>query len=383
MPKARIAIMLTRFSRYGGVEQFGFRLAELLASKDYLVDFICARQEIDVPNGVTVQKTGRPFGPRWLKMLIFACGGERICKKNNYDCIISLGKTVRQDILRVGGGPLPEFWRLSERSYPEDLARFFKKLQRKLNPANMLTRRIENAQYQNAGLIIAVSHFVRNRILAANPETDPGRIQVIYNRPDLTRFSPPCPEERAEARIRFGIAPDMIAIGLATSNFQLKGTTPLIKALKALPEDCMLVVAGGRNPDKYVKLAARFGIGDRVRFLGKVDDMPAWYRAIDVFTLPSFYDACSNAVLEALASGLPTLSSASNGSSYFLQPENVVADPGDAGELTHVLSRLIVEARRNAETGTRKTFEWPGDITSGIEAFAAMVEAYIGTMNGH
>lgn len=369
--------MLPRFSRYGGVEQFGFRLAETLAAKGYLVDFICARREVDAPKGVTVRKTGRPFGPRWLKMLIFAFGGEKIRKNNNYDCTISLGKTLHQDIMRVGGGPLPEFWRLSERSYPEGIARFFKKLQRKLNPANYLTRLIENAQYAKTGHIIAVSHFVRDRILAANPATDPDRIHIIYNRPDLTRFSPPANDERAVARERFGLAPDTIAIGLATSNFQLKGTAPLIKALAILPENCILVIAGGRNPAQYETLAATLGLADRVRFLGKVDDMPLWYKAIDVFTLPSFYDACSNAVLEALASGLPTLSSDSNGSSYFLPPQNVVTDPGNPEELARVLTPLIDQARHNAKTGTRETFAWPDDITSGIDAFADMVEEYI------
>ncbi|CAK7010389.1 MAG: Lipopolysaccharide core biosynthesis protein RfaG [Desulfovibrio sp.] len=369
--------MLPRFSRYGGVEQFGCRLAEALAAKGYSVDFICARQEVDAPANVTVRKTGRPFGPRWLKMLVFAKKAEAIRRANEYDCVISLGKTLHQDILRVGGGPLPEFWKLSERSYPAGTARCLKKLQRRLNPANILTRRIENEQYRTAKRIVAVSHFVRDLILSANPETDRDRMRVIYNKPDLTRFAAPSPEERKNARHAFGIAPETIAIGLATSNFQLKGTAPLIKALTKLPENCALVVAGGRNHAPYMKLAQELGLGDRVRFCGKVDDMPAWYKAIDVFTLPSFYDACSNAVLEALASGLPTLSSASNGSSYFLPPENVVANPGDANELAHVLTRLVKEAARNTASGTRETFVWPENIASGITAFVSLVEEYL------
>ncbi len=57
--------------------------------------------------------------------------------------------------------------------------------------------------------------------------------------------------------------------------------------------------------------------------------MPAFYRALDIFVLPTFYDACSNAVLEAAATGIRVLSTPFNGSSRFLPPERILADPGD------------------------------------------------------
>ena len=376
---ARIALMLPRFSRYGGVEQFGFRLSEALATKGHLVDFICARQETDPPAGVRVHCTGRPYGPRWLKMLLFASKVESLRRVGNYDCSISLGKTFAQDILRVGGGPLPAFWRYSEKSYPGSVSRFLKQCARRVNPANVLTRWLENRQYAGTQHIVAVSHFVRELILEAAPDIDPSCVRIIYNRPDLQRFSPQTTEQREAARKRFGIAPDAIAIGLATSNFQLKGVAPLIRALALLPENCMLQVAGGRNYSAYTALASNLGLAGRVRFLGKVDDMPTWYQALDVFTLPSFYDACSNAVLEALATGLPTLSSASNGSSYFLPPENIVQNPGDSKELADVLSLLTLQAEDNKKTGMRIPFSWPNEVVAGLDAFVSLVEEFLAT----
>jgi UDP-glucose:(heptosyl)LPS alpha-1,3-glucosyltransferase len=371
--------MLPRFSRYGGVEQFGFRLAGALAARGHQVDFICARQEVDPPDGVSVLRTGRPRGPRWLKMLVFARGAESLLRAGRYDCAVSLGKTLSQDILRVGGGPLPQFWRYSEKSYAEGPSRYWKQLTRRLNPANLLARCLENRQFAGAGSIVAVSHFVRDLILEAAPGLAPETVTVIYNRPDLARFSPPTAEERAKARQRFGIAGETVAIGLAASNFQLKGTAPLIRALARLPERCALYVAGDRNHAAYTALADSLGLGERVHFLGKLDAMPEWYKALDVFALPSFYDACSNAVLEALASGLPTLSSSSNGSSYFLPPENVVTDPGDSDELARVLARLVSQAEEQAKSGARTPFTWPEDLPSGPEAFVSLVETYLGT----
>ena len=376
-PPARIAVMLPRFSRYGGVEQFGFRLSEALAEKGHHVDFICARQEISPPQGVRILQTGRPYGPRWLKMLIFAHRAEALRCAGKYNCTISLGKTIKQDILRVGGGPLPAFWRYSEKSYTGLASRWLKRCTRRLNPANLLTRWLENRQYAEAQSIVAVSHFVRELILDAAPGIDPSRVRVIYNRPDLRRFSPPTAEEREAARLRFGITPDKIAIGLATSNFQLKGVAPLIQSLVCLPKNCSLYVAGGRNHRDYDALAASLGIRDRVHFMGKVDDMPVWYQAIDLFVLPSFYDACSNAVLEALATGLPTLSSASNGSAYFLPPENIVQDPGNSEELASVLSGLIQQAEDNKKHALRRSVPWPDDVVAGLAAFVDMVEEFL------
>lgn len=374
---ARIAVMLPRFSRYGGVEQFGYRLAAALAAKGHRVTFICARQEEEAPSGVTVLRTGRPHGPRWLKMLFFALRAEALRRAGSYDCAISLGKTLNQDILRVGGGPLREFWRYSERAYPEGPARLWKQCKRRLDPANRLTLRMEERQYRTTGRIIAVSHFVQDLIFAANPDIDRDRVSIVYNRPDLTRFAPPGAEERAAARAAFGIPPETTAIGLATSNFQLKGVGPLIRALKELPDSCALYVAGGRSHGQYDALANGLGLSERVFFLGKVDAMPLWYQAMDIFTLPSFYDACSNAVLEALAAGLPVLSSASNGSAYFLPPQNIVHNPGDSHELAAVLLCLLIQAEANKKAGTRPAFAWPDDLPAGLDAFVDQVEACI------
>ncbi|MEG1610945.1 MAG: glycosyltransferase family 4 protein, partial [Bilophila sp.] len=131
------------------------------------------------------------------------------------------------------------------------------------------------------------------------------------------------------------------AIATATSNFMLKGTGVLIRALALLPDTVHLYVAGGRAPLSYEHLADSLGVRERVHFLGLVDDMPALFRGMDLFVLPSFYDACSNAVLEALACGLKVLSTTANGSSVFLPPDQVTPDPGNAPDLAQRIQRLI------------------------------------------
>lgn len=373
--RARIAIMLPRFSRYGGVEQFGCRLAEGLAGRGHAVDFICARKEADAPAGVRVLTVGRPPGGRFVKMVWFLIGAERLRKAGRYDLAVSLGKTWNQNLSRMGGGPLRVFWELSERALPEGRARLLKRLARRLSPANRLTLFLEQRQFTAQSDVIAVSHLVRDWLLRAHPTLEPGRVDVIYNRPDTSRFSPPTAAGRAASRkalaascgASFPEEREPVCIGTASTNFQLKGVGPLIKALALLPEHVLLFVAGGRDSGGYKKLARSLGVGDRVFFLGKVDDMPAFYRALDVFILPTFYDACSNAVLEALASGCRTLTSASNGAAYFLPPDAVLADPGDVEAMAEKLALAM-------ERPAPPPFAWPDTVPNGLEAFMDALE---------
>lgn len=395
----RVAILLPRLSRYGGMENFGYQLSGRLVEAGYSVDFICSRMECVPPAGVKVICLGRVglFSP--LKMLHFAWTAERQRQCGRYDLSIGLGKSLRQDILRSGGGPQRIFHAKSILAYPAGLPRTLKKLSRLLSPANCLTEIIEKIQMRQTGTIVAVSDLVKDWIIEAHPSVAPEKIQVIYNKPELARFSPIPPQDRGTVqgqgreygqerdkllaqreylRAQWGVAAHEVALGLAGTNFSLKGVEPLIRALALLPKNFKVLVAGGRGSHKYLKLAQELGLnpdsatksaigGQRVRFVGKVDDMPGFYRALDMFVLPTFYDACSNVVLEALACGIMSVTSASNGAARFLPPDQVLADPADYTTLARIISRL-------AEKPAGEPFVWPADRKSGLDAYLELIE---------
>lgn len=370
---ARIAVMLPRLSRYGGVEQFAFRLAEALAETnncEHEVDFICARAESVPPVGVRAVVVGRIGGFKWLKMLWFLVGAELARRRGRYDLAVSLGKTWRQDLLRVGGGPQGIFWRLSERAWAPGPARWGKRARRLLSPANWLTRIIDNHQYRSGCRIICVSDAVAGWVRRTYPDIPAP--EVIYNLPDLARFRPPSKEERERARARLGVVSDetpetvQVIMGTAASNFALKGTLVLVRALAFLPERFRLYVAGGRSSAACRRLAARLGVERRVTFLGKVDDMRSFYHALDLFVLPTFYDACSNAVLEARACGLRVLSSDANGSSVFLPSGQVTPHPEDARDL----ARRLLDLNGQAAPGP---FQLPETAQAGLAAWVTVI----------
>lgn len=359
---AHLAVVIPRLSTYGGAEGFALRLAGALAGAGHAVDFLCARQETEAPPGVRVVRLGRPGLFKSLKILWFALSAEAAVRRGRYDLVFGLGKSLSQDVLRVGGGPLPVFWRLSARAWAPGPARAFKMLRRRLSPANWLNLAIEARQCRTAPVIVCVSDLVRDWMLAAHPELAGRDVRVIYNRPDLSRFRPFSGDGRRAAREALGVAPDEVLVTTAGTNFALKGIGPLLQALALLPENFRLAVAGGRGSGRWLELARALGVAGRVAFPGKVEDMPAFYNAGDIFCLASFYDACSNAVVEALACGSRVLSSASNGSAAFLDPGHVFADPGDAAALAALIERTAAEPRPGP-------FAWPEGLVSGLEPY--------------
>ncbi|MEW5773447.1 MAG: glycosyltransferase family 4 protein [Thermodesulfobacteriota bacterium] len=368
---SRLGLFLPRLSDYGGAEGFALRLAAALAGDGHAVDFVCARKEAEAPDGVRARLVGRPLLPRSAKIAWYAAMAERVRRREKYDLTISLGKTLRQDLLRMSGGPLDVFWRLSERAYGAGLARAWKAARRRAAPANALIRAIERRTLENSRVIVAVSHRVRDWLLEAHPWLAGRDIRVIYNRPDLARFTPPTPEARRAARAAWGLDRGQTALCLAGTNFALKGVDQMIAALALLPPEFVLLVAGGRKPGRFASRAESLGLARRVRFLGRVEDMPSLYAASDVFVLPTFYDTCSNAALEALAAGCKVITSRDNGASFFLPERWVLADPADVQTLAETVAAASAEP-------PPPPFAWPADVPSGVEPYLALVREMLG-----
>lgn len=366
MNQARIGIFLPRLSDYGGVERVAYRLAGLLAGAGYEVEFVCARVENEPPEGVTPVVVGRPGPFKWMKVAWYALAAEWVRWKKNYDLTIGLGEVLNMDLLRISGGPRKSFWPLSVRAYPKGIAREWKKWRRRLSPANHVSHCIRNMQASGNSRIATVSHLSRDWLTDAYPRLDPTAIRVVYNQPDLSRFQPPTPEQREASRKRFGMKDGEVAIVFAGTAFERKGLLPSIQAMAKLPENFRLYVAGGRKPGSFADLAGKLGVGNRVVFLGRVEDVQSLYHGADISLLPTFYDTCANVVPESLACGLKTIGSASDGSSFFLPERWIVRDPEDAGEIA---AKVLAASKEDEAVH----FSWPEEVECGLEPYLGMV----------
>jgi UDP-glucose:(heptosyl)LPS alpha-1,3-glucosyltransferase len=105
-----------------------------------------------------------------------------------------------------------------------------------------------------------------------------------------------------------------------------------------------LLAGGDRAAPRYQRLAMRHGVGNRVRFLGRRDDVPELMRAVDALALPSLFEPFGNVALEAMASGLPVLTTSRCGIAEIVPRELrplVVDDPANVAELAAKMQALI------------------------------------------
>lgn len=136
---------------------------------------------------------------------------------------------------------------------------------------------------------------------------DRQRLHVMRNGVDLERFQP---VDRIEARQHLGLPVDrriLLSVGLL---IERKGHHIAIEALKQLPEDVLLVIAGsGPERERLGNLAKECGVAARLQFAGQVpnDQLKWWYSAADALVLCSSREGWANVLLEAMACGTPAV----------------------------------------------------------------------------
>jgi UDP-glucose:(heptosyl)LPS alpha-1,3-glucosyltransferase len=219
-------------------------------------------------------------------------------------------------------------------------------------------RTLEQAQLANARRIVAVSHLVA-RLLSRGYGIAPGAITVVPNGIDTARFDRRLlAPMRSERRASLGLGDDVTFLVLA-NNLLLKGVDTAILALDRLRRrgvpGLRLLVAGGIPDSRIARVIRRANVGDAVQFLGHVEDVTGLLAAADVLLHPTRWDACSLSTSEAMASGLPVVTTAQNGASELITPEDdgfVLPECEDADGLATVMAALTDPGLRRA-IGTR------------------------------
>lgn len=355
----------------GGAETYIADLARRLAHDDHEVHlFTCAWDADALPEALHVHQLPQPRGPRFLRPWHFG----RICNHalRDYPQLVSIGfnKTWGQDILYPQGGLHVASAEHNTRKHSSVLVRGLARIIKGIDIAHWSYSLLERQQYLGAQqpLIVVNSDMVREHC-RLHYALDPDAVQVVRSAIDPGRFAAPDRlRRRLECREQWGINADETVALFVAMNYRLKGLDPLLHAVKLLAgrERFRLVVAGNAHTSRYERLARRLGIQDRVCWLGPRRDVHNCFFAADFLVHPTFYDPCSLVVLEALACGLPVVTTKYNGASELLDPPcegYVVNDPHDHAQLSWCLAQLLNPAKRAAcaqaarKTAQRWTFE--------------------------
>lgn len=204
----------------------------------------------------------------------------------------------------------------------------------------------ELATFRHAARIVAVSKMVRDEL--ENIGVAPDKIEVIVNGVDCEEFAPG-PADRP----RLGLPPGVV-LGLFVGDLQspIKNLDIVLQGLVDAPS-MHIAVAGRPEGSPYPAMAARLGVADRVHFLGFRRDVADLMRAADFFVLPSRRDSCPLVLLEAMASGLPVVTSRMVGTSNLVGTEAgfVLSAPDDRATLDAALRTFATDADRRTEMG--------------------------------
>ena len=159
---------------------------------------------------------------------------------------------------------------------------------------------------------IAVSNAVRENVIR-RLSLPPALIRTLHNGVDLERFHSVSAVERHAIRTQMGWSAGTRIILMAARLVPQKNHAFVLRQLPEIFRDaprarCIFAGAGPEQAN-LESLAASLGLADRVTFLGSRDDIPRLLSAADIFILPSLKEGFSNAILEAMACGLPVVAS--------------------------------------------------------------------------
>jgi UDP-glucose:(heptosyl)LPS alpha-1,3-glucosyltransferase len=255
----------------------------------------------------------------------------------------------------------------------------------RLNLRRVRMARIEARAAARARRIIAVSRRLRG-LLVARHDVDARHVVVIPNGVDTGRFAAArLAPLRAAQRAALGLADELLCL-LVAHNLRLKGFDTALRALgslhgKGLP--VRLAVAGGVPDRPWLQLVDRMGLGRLVTLHGNVTEVERLYAAADVLVHPTRWDACSLATIEAMACGLPVVTTAANGAADLITDGidgYVMGDPEDHALLAERIASLLDPGLRSRIGEAARLAAARADIRTNCAAVEAVLAEVAGEM---
>jgi UDP-glucose:(heptosyl)LPS alpha-1,3-glucosyltransferase len=358
----RIALTVGSFNLLGGIERVTVQLAIGYQALGHEVTVFATDWDPQFEGRFRFERVDAPSSPAWLRTLTLPRATAKKLQGQTFDLIHGQGtSTMDCDLLTFHS--VHAAW--LEVSVRESGAWSPVALAKRLYPFHRAAIAVERAQVRtHRGMIHACSEEVREEVIR-HYGADPDRVVAIPWGIDLSVFRPDA-ESRARMRADWGVGPDARVLLLVANEFNRKGLGPTLEAMAALIRpDVRLVVAGRGDPAPYRAHIEALGLTDRVTFLGHVEVAPV-YQGADLFVLPSTYEGWGLVVGEALAAGLPVVSSKFPGSLVMIAPgENglLLDDARDVPGLARAIDEALrpeTHARMAAQARTSVLrFGWP------------------------
>jgi UDP-glucose:(heptosyl)LPS alpha-1,3-glucosyltransferase len=352
----KIAIIRRKYTFHGGAEGFSQALIKQLSSAGNEIHIYAIEWENTTAKNIFFHKVPSITFNSFLRDLTFAVFSYFILRKHRkqYDIIQSHDKTMYQDIYRAGDGCHIEW--LKQRRQRMGLAG---KLSILLNPYHLLILNLEHKIFSRRRYkkIIAISEMVKRNIID-NYGVSSDDIEVIYNGVDTERFHPDnIKKYRSGIRKQYSLSESDFVVLFVGSGFERKGVEHLIKAVESISEPVAVLIVGKGPGNKFKGLIVR----QNVIFCGPQKEIEKFYAAADIFVFPAIYEPFGNVHLEALASGLPVITTKNSGAAEIIEDGKngfAVDVPEDFNVIAERIRFFFDEDKlRSAREHARKTAE--------------------------
>jgi UDP-glucose:(heptosyl)LPS alpha-1,3-glucosyltransferase len=359
----KIALVFPNCHRRGGIERAVLETANYLAGRDHEVHLCACRWDESALDPRVIRHPVRPGrGPAPLPAIAFAWRSRRCAAKINADVTATFS---------VYGPPNAVFWAGSvHRAWlqtSQSQRNFWGRLKQKLNPFHPVMLAFE--RYYLAGRkykkLIAYTQQVKSDFLNLYgvPEQD---VVIIPNGYSPTEFNITQRDEKRRAmRSKLGYTTDDRIILFVANELHRKGFAELLRAFAAVgkPNEHLLAV-GRASPAPFRARIESLGLTNRVRFEGSANNIADFYAAADIFALPTQYEPWGLVIVEALACGLPVLTSRLAGAALAIDEGKtglLLDKPTDDHEVAAKLRRILDGGFADAATISASVaqFAWP------------------------
>ncbi len=224
------------------------------------------------------------------------------------------------------------------------------KIRQRLNLFHPFILRYERNYYRGPMYrrLIALTSRIKSELIEHYDV--PGRdIDVLPNGYNPVEFSVNRRElEREKVRVELGYRPQDRVLIFVANELERKGFFPLVRALASLHEpDIKLLIVGRVNAADAAAELEKLELSSQVYFAGPSADVGRYYCAADYFVLPTYYEAWGLVIVEALASGLPVLTSKLAGAAIVVKENQtgiLLDDPRDDCEIADKLRRMLTHS---------------------------------------
>lgn len=361
--RLRVALVYSACHTRGGVERVMLEAANYLSRMEHQSCVLAREFADDSFFDPRVRRIQVKSGPSFLGLGLsrFKREAQRLVQSNSFDVVAGFGVQSPDDSVLWVQSVHAAWWEQCQRR-----RRGIGRIRQQWNPFHKVVLALEGRMFRERRYrrIIALTQSVKNDLQRFYnvPHND---VEILPNGFRSAEFNQALRERfHEELRTRLQIPVNAWVVLFVANEWERKGLVPLMEAIARGREKDVYLVVAGKLPQRLLRIhSERLGIGKRVRFVGASEPVNQWFGMADAFILPTFYEAWGMVVIEALACGLPVLTSVDAGAAVAVSPGKngwLLRRPQDPEEVLAGLQKLRegVSFEASAIAASVSQYEW-------------------------